>query len=512
MDEVQQRVPALHLLRRPWRQLLFFRRLQWKLTLAYALSTVVTVLVLGVIGLGLLWYLNFWSSWLPNLIADSLVKAGPFVAPYLEQTPPDREGLNTWLRDVIADGNLVINIPADEGTDRSSKLPANFGPVVFIAIVDTQGQVLAEFPAEKVTPGTALPAQIPPEAVAGFQAALRGETNPAMLATRTADNHIVATAPIWGDNKQLLGAIFVELAWPIEQGEFLQLVLQQTILPVGLAMLVVGLVAGVFFGFFIARGFTRRLRALAGAADAWSQGNFEMLVQDNSGDELGQLVRRLNHMAMQLQTLLQTRQELATLEERNRLARDLHDSVKQQVFATSMQVGAALALFEQNPTAAKTRLVETERLVRQAQQELTGLIQELRPAALEDKGLTTALREYVADWSRQSNIAAEVRVRSEQSLPLLLEQTLFRVTQETLSNIARHSGATAMEVYLAWEGDQVTLTISDNGRGFNPATANGKGVGLRSMRERVEAVGGQLTVTSQPGAGTQVMVCIKRNT
>jgi NarL family two-component system sensor histidine kinase LiaS len=150
--------------------------------------------------------------------------------------------------------------------------------------------------------------------------------------------------------------------------------------------------------------------------------------------------------------------------------------------------------------------------VRQAQQELTGLIQELRPAALEDKGLTTALREYVADWSRQSNIAAEVRVRSEQSLPLLLEQTLFRVTQETLSNIARHSGATAMEVYLAWEGDQVTLTISDNGRGFNPATANGKGVGLRSMRERVEAVGGQLTVTSQPGAGTQVMVCIKRNT
>jgi NarL family two-component system sensor histidine kinase LiaS len=383
---------------------------------------------------------------------------------------------------------------------------------VFIAIVDTQGQVMVEFPAEKVSPETALPAQIPPEAVVGFQAALLGETDPVMLATRTADNHIVATAPILGDNKQLLGAIFVELAWPLEQGEFLQLVLQQTILPVGLAMTVVGLVAGVFFGFFIARGFTRRLRALAGAADAWSQGNFEMLVQDNSGDELGQLVRRLNHMAMQLQTLLQTRQELATLEERNRLARDLHDSVKQQVFATSMQVGAALALFEQNPTAAKTRLVETERLVRQAQQELTGLIQELRPAALEDKGLTTALREYVADWSRQSNIAAEVRVRSEQSLPLLLEQTLFRVTQETLSNIARHSGATAMEVYLAWEGDQVTLTISDNGRGFNPATANGKGVGLRSMRERVEAVGGQLTVTSQPGAGTQVMVCIKRNT
>jgi NarL family two-component system sensor histidine kinase LiaS len=211
-------------------------------------------------------------------------------------------------------------------------------------------------------------------------------------------------------------------------------------------------------------------------------------------------------MALQLQTMLQTRQELASLDERNRLARDLHDAVKQQVFATAMQVGAALALFEQNPAAAKKNLVETDRLVHQTQQELTRLIQELRPAALEDKGLTAALREYISDWSRQSNIAAEVRVRGEQAMPFLLEQTLFRVTQEALANIARHSRATRVEVCLAWAGEQVTLTLADNGQGFNPATIPGKGLGLRSMRERVEAIGGHLSVASQPEGGTQVMV------
>jgi len=251
---------------------------------------------------------------------------------------------------------------------------------------------------------------------------------------------------------------------------------------------------------------THRLDALAGAADTWSKGNFEVLVSDNSVDELGQLTQRLNQMALQLQTLMQTRQELASLDERNRLARDLHDAVKQQVFATAMQVGAALTSFDQNPSVAKASLTEADRLVRQTQQELTALIQELRPAALEDKGLTAALREYINDWSRQNNITAELRVRGEQSLPLLLEQTLFRVMQEALANIARHSKATMVDVHLAWEEDQVKLTLLDNGQGFNPDDNHGKGLGLRSMRERVEALGGDLSVTSQPEGGTQVIV------
>jgi NarL family two-component system sensor histidine kinase LiaS len=486
----------------------FFHRLQWKLTLVYALCTAVTALVFGIIGVALLWYLTFWV-WIPNGVANDLLRTGPLLSPYLERTPPDRAGLNDWLHEMMVGNNLVIKMPArydKEDVPRPPPPPPSprFDRVESIAIVDAAGQVVASYPDDAFAAGSALP--VSPEAMAGFRAALQGKTDLARLATRNASGNTVATAPIFGSNRQLLGAIFIEIAPPIRESDFLQLVLRQTILPLALGVLVVGGVAGVFFGYFIARDLTRRLYALAGAADAWSNGDFDVLVSDNSGDELGQLARRLNQMALHLQTLLQTRQELATLDERNRLARDLHDAVKQQVFATAMQVGAALALLDQNPTAAKKCLAETDRLVHQTQRELTSLIQELRPAALEDKGLTTALREYVSDWSRQNNITAEVRVRGEQSMLFLLEQTLFRVTQEALANIARHSDATAVEVYLAWEGDQVTLSISDNGRGFNPATTHGKGLGLRSMRERVEAIGGHLSVTSQPEAGTQVTV------
>lgn len=488
----------------------FFRRLQWKLTLAYALFTAITILILGGIGLALLWYLYFGSNWLPNQIADGLLKTSPSLSPYLQQTPPDQTGLNNWLQKVVLGENLVINIPTENNADNAREVAAQFGRLISIAIVDDKGKVLAAAPPETITVGAALLPQLPPEAVAGFQAALGGASDPPRLALRRDNGHILAVAPIFGSPQQVVGAIWIEVTFPFEAGEFLQFIFQQTILPVSLGMLVVGLIAGILFGFFIARGLTRRLYALTNAADAWSRGNFEVLAQDKSGDELGQLARHLNHMALQLQNLMQTRQELAAVEERNRLARDLHDSVKQQVFATSMQVGAALALIEQNPEAAKARLVETERLVRQAQQELTGLIQELRPAALEDKGLTLALREYVTDWSRQNSITAEIRVSGEQSLPLFFEQTLFRVTQEALANVARHSEATAVEVCLAWIGSQVKLTISDNGRGFNSATVNGQGLGLSSMRERMEAIGGSLAVDSNVGQGTQVIASVRR--
>jgi NarL family two-component system sensor histidine kinase LiaS len=505
MATVRTQFSSINLLWRPWQRLLpFFRRLQWKLTLGYALSTVITILILGIIGVGLLWALYFWSDWLPNQIADGLLKAGPALSPYLEQTPPDQVGLNNWLQNVVLDENLVINIPKENSENERDKIPAQFGHLVSMAIVNPEGQVLAAAPAEAIPLGSALQPQLLPEATASFQAALRGETDPAKLAIRRANGHVIAAAPIFGSNKQVVGTIFAELALPFEEGEFLRLVFQQTILPVAAAMLIVGLIAGVFFGFFIARGLTHRLRALDKVTAEWSRGNFEVLARDASGDELGQLARQLNHMALQLQNLLQTRQELATLEERNRLARDLHDSVKQQFFATAMQIGAAQALLPQQPAAAQTHLTEAEHLAHQAQQELTTLIRELRPAALEGQGLAAALRNYLDDWSRQNQIPAEIRVQGERPLPLVVEQTLFRVAQEALANVSRHSGATAAEVHLAYAVQQVTLTIADNGHGFQVGMVNGKGLGLRSMRERVEAFGGHLTIESGPSQGTKI--------
>jgi signal transduction histidine kinase len=111
------------------------------------------------------------------------------------------------------------------------------------------------------------------------------------------------------------------------------------------------------------------------------------------------------------------------------------------------------------------------------------------------------------DWSQSTGIAAEVRAHGEQPIPLVIEQALFRVVQEALANIARHSGATAADIGIAWEQQTLTLAIHDNGHGFNPAERAGKGIGLRSMRERIEALGGKFLLASTE-AGTHIVTCI----
>jgi len=148
-------------------------------------------------------------------------------------------------------------------------------------------------------------------------------------------------------------------------------------------------------------------------------------------------------------------------------------------------------------------LEEAERLIYELRQELSSLVQELRPAALEGEGLAAAVRKYATDWSRQNGIVPEVRVQGERSLPLDIEQGVFRIVQETLANVARHSQASEVEIALVYANDEITLTVTDDGRGFD---VDGKrsGFGLSSMQERAEALGGKLAVGSVPGKRTSV--------
>ena len=219
-----------------------------------------------------------------------------------------------------------------------------------------------------------------------------------------------------------------------------------------------------------------------------------------------EITRRQNEQLIEeLRVAQRQLHDLAVADERNRLARDLHDSVKQQVFATTMQLGAARVLLERNPQEAKGHLVEAEQLAQQAGAELSLLIHELRPVALGDKSLADALQAYSADWSRQTGIAAQMQAQGECRLPPTTEHALLRVAQEALANVARHSEATAVTIDLTFAADAVTLHIADNGHGFDLTTTR-KGVGLDSMRERIESLGGRFEVESRIGGGTTVLV------
>jgi NarL family two-component system sensor histidine kinase LiaS len=372
------------------------------------------------------------------------------------------------------------------------------------------------------------------------------------------DGTVVGIAPIVGQDNQLVGALVIKTAQPnlfvLVKG-FLEFILVTVTV-----VTIIAAIAGSIFGYVAARGITQRLKRLSVAADRWGHGDFTVQAQDTSEDEIGQMARQLNRMAEQLQNLLETRQKLATLEERNRLARDLHDSVKQQIFAVSMQIGATKVLLKRDIDAAEKRLNESEKLVHQAQRELTSLIRELRPVALEGKGLVAALRELATEWSQQTNIVANVRVEGTQGhpqgtqghaqgmqghphvdgtqetspqghpqgasllypqvegfhrlrgqmLPLTVEEALFRVAQEALSNVSRHSQATLVQMVLTITDEMVTLAIVDNGQGFDTTRQGRLGVGLRSMQERMKALGGDVEVESSPGKGTRVVAFCNR--
>ena len=217
---------------------------------------------------------------------------------------------------------------------------------------------------------------------------------------------------------------------------------------------------------------------------------------------------RNQRLVDELKETQQKLQELAVLEERNRLARDLHDSVKQQVFAISMQLSAARTALSQNDIAYSP-VVEAERLAQQAGTELTVLINALRPAALENRTLAYAVREQVEEFSRQNKIDAETRIDPAITLDPQTEQALFRVVQEALANVARHSGASRVKVSLQAEKDRVVLIVEDDGSGFD-TRRNQKGIGLDSMKERLLALDGELEVSSQNSKGTRLTASVRR--
>jgi signal transduction histidine kinase len=222
------------------------------------------------------------------------------------------------------------------------------------------------------------------------------------------------------------------------------------------------------------------------------------------------LAREHNEQLLnELQTTQQKLRDLAVVDERNRLARDLHDSVKQQVFAISMQLSAARTALSETDKAFSS-VTEAERLAQQAGAELSTLISALRPPNLENKTLTTAIKEYMEEWSRQNKMETDLAIDSNISLNLQDEQVLFRVLQEALANVARHSEAGQVKVILKSDGDKVALIVEDNGIGFD-TTRITKGVGLDSMSERLIAVSGNLEVSSLQPQGTRVTAKVRRS-
>jgi signal transduction histidine kinase len=217
-------------------------------------------------------------------------------------------------------------------------------------------------------------------------------------------------------------------------------------------------------------------------------------------------------IAIEKARLYERSRELSTVEERKRLARELHDSVTQTLFSIGLTAEAAAALVERDPRRARAELDYLGELARSAMEEMRSLIFELRPAELEAEGLAVALRKHVEVLQRLHGQEIELLLPAEspRRLPAAVEKGLFRIAQEALANALRHSGANRVELALELSDGRVGLRVSDDGRGFDAdeARTRSRRLGLTSMHERAEALGGTLEIESRPGRGTTVAAAV----
>lgn len=206
--------------------------------------------------------------------------------------------------------------------------------------------------------------------------------------------------------------------------------------------------------------------------------------------------------------LYEESRELSVLDERNRLARDLHDAITQSLFSLRLTIETAASLVPGDPEGAGAELERARALVESLFVELRSLIFELRPPALEADGLAGTVRKHLEVVGRANDLAVAVTATGERRLPEAVEHELFRIVQEAVTNVVRHAGASSLAVTIDLGPGRATVTVGDDGVGFVPDArpVRSRRLGLTSMRERAQGLGGSLAIDSSPGKGTTVRV------
>lgn len=302
-------------------------------------------------------------------------------------------------------------------------------------------------------------------------------------------------------------------------------ILQATVLTIGY-FAIIAIVGAII----AARALTKPVQALVKGTRTIAAGDLTVRLPVNSNDELGVLADSFNRMADSLQTRTQELVEanqtaienarkveqtrtLAAVEERQRLARELHDSAAQSLYSLTLLAEAS----RRNIASGEIEKVRDQvaRLGEMAQQtlkEMRLLVYQLRPMALETDNLTDAIQHRLDAVEKRSGVNAQLKVELNVKLPAKVENDLFRIAQEALNNALKHAEATVITVTLHGGSQFVELDIVDNGKGFDTIGIQDQGgMGLGNIRERTEALGGQFTITSQPGSGTRVWVRIPTN-
>lgn len=274
----------------------------------------------------------------------------------------------------------------------------------------------------------------------------------------------------------------------------------------------------------IAGPLARRLRAITRTSQRFANGDLGARIGDRHTDEVGMLAQQFDDMAgtltqsiTTLRDLAQQNSELARQVEANaiqaerlRLARDLHDDIAQQLFSLSALAAALPDQFGRDPSLGATQARSVAALADQTLLDLRAVLVDLRPSQVRQRGLAEALQELCQRWQAAEGIqVASAIVLEGRYLPSGVADGIYRVAQESLSNVAKHAKAHAVFVSLVEGQRQITLSVTDDGQGFDPANVVGGGhFGLLSMQERARALGGTLALERDTQQGTTVRLTV----
>jgi len=275
---------------------------------------------------------------------------------------------------------------------------------------------------------------------------------------------------------------------------------------------------GVLVAVFLTWILTRPILALVAATKSVAKGNFSPRVSRWADDEIGDLAEAFNAMTEELAHTDELRREREGLrrqlmekvittqeDERRRIARELHDSTSQNL--TSLIVG--LRVMETNcaKCAAQSKATDLREVASKTLDEVHDLSMRLRPRVLDDLGLAAALERLVSEWQARHKIPVDVEIQLLERLPGEVETAIYRIIQETLTNIARHADASSASILVERHGDLVRAIVEDDGIGFEANTNQGeRHLGLLGMRERAELLNGTLVIESSPEHGTSIYI------
>lgn len=479
----------------------FWESLRWSIMLRFLSASILTWFIGTQIGV-MIEYRQLVTDSPPEKIAFEVEPALPKLASFLETN--NSPALNLQMREIADKLKIRQRRVARYFYHNIEQDVFKHKTYAAMVVVNKNGEIVDGYLADFGTAENNDQITLSGDEIKLVNAALRS-VNQTQRIDETNTN--ILAFPLVNQSGEILGAFFLRERVPFVWSEAFTKSFTDFLNDLRDFWLAVA-ICGFIFGFLQAHQIAQRLDRIALAVKSWSKGEFAARASEKDCDEIGRLSRMLNEMAKSLQAVFSIRQELAMSEERNRIARDLHDSVKQQVFGLVMQIGAARGLLGRDDAAAGQRLSEAEKLANRVQQELVSLIKELRPAEGEKTiSLADRLREYIADWSRQHSIAAEVDIENLPPMSYSIENTLFRIAQESLSNIARHSRAARTSVRVARDAsNRLSVVFADDGDGFDASGAR-NGFGLSNIRERAESLpDGSFELTSAVGKGTRLLV------